>query len=93
MALLLLMGVGWGFIVVNNMTNSLVQTLVEDELRGRVMGLYTLTFFGMAPLGSMLVGFTASRLSEPVTLMITAGIMFGYALIVLTAFPKIRRLH
>lgn len=93
LSLLMLLVVGWGFIVVNNMTNSLVQTLVDDNLRGRVMGFYTLAFFGMAPVGTMLVGFLADHLSEPVTLMITSTTMFLYAGFVYIFFPKIRELR
>ena len=36
-----------------NLSNSLVQTHVEDSLRGRVMGIYTMFFFGLMPIGSL----------------------------------------
>ncbi|MCB0230643.1 MAG: MFS transporter, partial [Anaerolineae bacterium] len=52
----MLVGVGWSFMVVANTSNSMVQTMVPDELRGRVMGVYTLMFFGGMPLGSLLIG-------------------------------------
>src|SRR5205823_11763549 len=41
--------------------NTLVQTLVPDELRGRVMGVYTLVFLGSAPIGSLLAGMVAGH--------------------------------
>jgi MFS family permease len=49
--------------------NTLVQTLVPDELRGRVMGVYTLVFLGSTPIGSLLAGLLAGRLhSVPLAL-------------------------
>jgi hypothetical protein len=39
-----------------NTANALVQTAVSDELRGRVMGLYTLGFLGLMPIGALLAG-------------------------------------
>jgi MFS family permease len=41
--------------------NTLVQTLVPDELRGRVMGVYTLVFLGSTPIGSLLAGTVAAH--------------------------------
>jgi len=44
-----------------------VQSQVPDMLRGRVMGIYTLVFFGMTPLGSLAAGVAAAQLGEPAT--------------------------
>ena len=49
LSLAVLVGVGWGGMVIFNMANTLVQTHVSDELRGRVMSIYSLTFFGGMP--------------------------------------------
>ena len=45
-AVLTMAGVGWGFMIVFNMLNTLVQISAADELRGRVMSIYSLIFFG-----------------------------------------------
>jgi hypothetical protein len=50
LSLLMLVGVGWGFMVLFNLANTLIQTLVPDELRGRVVSIYTWAF-GPMPLG------------------------------------------
>jgi len=42
--------------------NTLLQTRVEDQLRGRVMGLYTITFFGFAPFGNLAIGILSDRI-------------------------------
>ena len=54
LSLLVLVGVGWGTMLVLNISNILGQLHVPDQLRGRVMSIYTLVFFGMFPLGALL---------------------------------------
>lgn len=49
--------VGFGMVMQNATSNTLVQSLVPDELRGRIMGVYSLMFIGLAPLGSLFYGF------------------------------------
>jgi MFS family permease len=62
--------VGAGMINYMASTNTLVQLFVSDELRGRVMSIYTLSFIGMAPLGSLEVGFVGHHLSPRVAVVI-----------------------
>ena len=67
----LLIGVG----LMNHMvtTNTLLQLFVSDELRGRVMSLYTLSFIGTAPIGSLAVGFIGEHLSPRTAVMVCAA--------------------
>ncbi len=51
-------------------TNTMLQLFVSDELRGRVMSLYTLSFIGTAPLGSLEVGFLGDRLSPRIAVVV-----------------------
>ncbi len=67
-ALLILPIVGGGFMVQMAATNTVLQTLVEDELRGRLMAFYTMAFLGTAPIGSLLAGVVADRLGAPMTI-------------------------
>jgi MFS family permease len=53
--------IGFAMMVHMAASNTVVQTIVEDDKRGRVMSLYTMAFMGMAPLGSLLAGFLADR--------------------------------
>jgi MFS-type transporter involved in bile tolerance (Atg22 family) len=55
-------------------TNTLLQTLSPDHLRGRVLGFYTAAFLGTMPFGSFLLGTAASQITAPLTLTITAVI-------------------
>ncbi len=60
--------VGFGTIAVAASTNIVIQTVVPDSLRGRVMSLFTMSFLGVAPLGSLAAGSLASQLGAPATL-------------------------
>lgn len=59
----LLVLVGGGMMMQMAATNTLIQTLVDERMRGRVMSFYTMAFFGMMPFGSLLAGFVASHWS------------------------------
>jgi MFS family permease len=65
---------GWGMMINMALTNTLIQTAVPDELRGRVMSLYTWMFLGMAPIGSFQAGAIAHLLGAPHALQIGAAI-------------------
>jgi predicted MFS family arabinose efflux permease len=90
-SLLSLVVVGWAFMLVANLTNALVQTQVQDDLRGRVMGVYTLVFNGMIPIGSLLAGTLADRISEPVAVKVMAMVLMVYSIFAFIFFPQIRR--
>lgn len=88
-----MVGVGLGFMLAANTTNALVQTLVQDDLRGRVMGVYTLVFFGAMPIGSLLAGALASRIGEPITVILSAVALLVFAILVWLMFPMICKLE
>ena len=66
MALLLLSGAGYMTAIAAS--NTLIQTLVQENLRGRVMAFYTMAFLGTMPLGSLASGIIAERLDAPMTI-------------------------
>jgi MFS family permease len=65
---------------------------VPDELRGRVMSIYTLVFFGGMPLGALLAGAVAERTSEPAAVLINASIVLLASTLIWLRLPYIRRL-
>lgn len=93
LSLLVLVGTGWGFMVLFNLLNVLVQHIVDDNLRGRVMSIYTLTFFGGMPIGALLAGALAEQVGEPITIMVGAVISLFFAVFVFWKIPEIRRLQ
>ena len=69
-ALLCLTVAGFGFMVQMASSNTVIQTIVDDEKRGRVMSFYTMAFLGTVPFGSLIAGSLSSRIGAPNTLII-----------------------
>jgi MFS family permease len=94
LSLLLLPFVGGGMMVGMASTNTILQTIVDDEMRGRVMAYYTMAFLGTAPLGSLMAGFVAAHIGPMKTIMIggaacvTAGVIFAFRLPTLRAHVR-----
>jgi len=83
--------IGLSHIMIFNLANATVQTLVDDSLRGRVMGIYTFTFFGMMPVGSLLMGSLAQAFGEPEAVIIGSVITFAAAISIFITVPKLRK--
>lgn len=83
---------GFGLMVQMASSNTILQTIVDDDKRGRIMSLYSMAFIGIAPAGSLFAGTLASQLGTPATLAIggavcvLVGISFGVQL------PRLREL-
>jgi MFS family permease len=69
-ALILMVMTGFGMMLQMAASNTVLQTLVADEMRGRVMSLYTMALMGMVPFGNLLAGSLAARVGAPRTLLI-----------------------
>jgi MFS family permease len=91
-SLILAFGLGLGFMVQFTMINTLLQTRVDDQLRGRVMALYTLTFFGFAPLGNLAIGVLAQSIGLSYSILIFAVLSLALTLIVLRKIPQLKDL-
>jgi MFS family permease len=73
LSLLLLLAVGFGMMQGLTASNTIIQTLVPEDKRGRVMSYYTAAFVGMAPFGSLLAGSLAHWIGAPRTVMLTGS--------------------
>jgi MFS family permease len=71
-------------------SNTLIQAMVPDHLRGRVMALYSMMFMGMAPIGAYIGGATANRLGAPMTVMMGSIACIGGAAWFGVRLPKVR---
>ena len=89
-SLLLMLVVGYGMMTGLAASNTIIQTLVPEDKRGRVMSYYTMAFVGMAPFGSLLAGGLAHWLGAPHTVMITGACCVVGSLWYTTELPKIR---
>ena len=89
-SLLLMVVTGLGFMVQTAVSNTLIQTIVDEDKRGRVMSFYTMAFMGTAPFGSLIAGYVADRIGAPHTLLIGGiGCVVGAALFY-RALPRLR---
>jgi MFS family permease len=70
LSLVLMLVIGFGMMVQMASSNTILQTIVEDDKRGRIMSFYAMAFMGMTPFGSLLAGFLASKIGAPHTLLI-----------------------
>ncbi|HNT28450.1 MAG TPA: MFS transporter, partial [bacterium] len=75
----------FGMMTVMATSNTVLQEVVSERMRGRVMSLYTLSFFGSVPFGNLLAGSLAAHLGAPVTIFI-AGILCVTAALVFRAY-------
>jgi len=81
---------GMGMIQQMASTNTILQTVVGEEMRGRVMSYYTMAFVGMAPWGSLLAGWLASRIGAPHTLLLNGTCCLLGAAWFMTRLPAVR---
>jgi len=72
-------------------TNTLLQSMVPDRLRGRVMALYSMMFMGMAPFGALLAGLVASRLGAPITITTGGAVCVIGAGLFASRLPRLRK--
>ncbi len=82
--------IGFGMIVHSASSNTILQTIVEEDKRGRIMSFYAMAFIGMAPFGSLLAGSLASRIGAPATLMLSGTVCVVGSLLFLKQLPHMR---
>jgi hypothetical protein len=72
--------------------NTLLQTRVEDVYRGRIMGLYTLSFFGFAPFGNLAIGVVAEKFGLSLTIGVSALLALLLSRLIVQKFPLVAKL-
>ncbi len=87
---ILLMPAGFSMMVQMASSNTLIQSMVPDRLRGRVMALYSMMFVGMAPFGALFAGLLANSLGAPPTVAIGGAVCIAGAVVFRAHLPKIR---
>ena len=92
LALLCLPLAGASLMMQGTMANTILQTSVPDELRGRVMSLHTLMFMGMSPFGNLQSGAVADAFGAPVAVAFNACVCLAVALLVFWRQPQLRRM-
>jgi MFS family permease len=93
LSLVLMAGMGFALIAIMNNSNAMVQHRVPDDLRGRVMGLYSLMMMGGLPIGSLMIGVLAERTSEPAAVVAGAVVLLIFASWIYLRRPAIRQME
>jgi len=84
--------IGFGLMVLIVSLNTLLQTIVDDSKRGRVMSLYSMAFIGMAPFGSLLAGTAAHNIGAPLTVQLCGVLCLLAAALFSRKLPEITKL-
>ena len=93
LSLVLLFAVGFSIVTSIAVVNTLLQQLVTDQMRGRVMSMFILSFMGTMPFGNLLAGAASHRFGAPHTLAIGGLIIVAYSTIVGTMNDRLQELH
>jgi MFS family permease len=90
LSMLLLLVAGFGMMQGLTASNTIIQTLVDEKMRGRVMSYYTMAFVGMAPFGSLLAGALAHAIGAPRTVIVSGVACILGGLWFWSRLPKLR---
>ena len=86
----LLLPAGFCMLIQMASSNTLIQTMVPDELRGRVMSVYSMMFMGMAPFGALVAGAIAHRIGSPLTVALGGTLCIAGSLVFGSKWPAVR---
>ena len=90
LSIVLLLPVGFCMLIQMASSNTLIQTMVPDALRGRVMSVYSMMFMGMAPFGALLAGAIAKGLGAPLTVALGGAVCIMGSLVFGWKWPAMR---
>jgi MFS family permease len=90
LALPLMLATGAGMMLLMASSNTILQTIVDEDKRGRVMSLFAMAFFGTLPFGSLLAGALAIRLGAQNTILVGGVVCILAAVVFLRALPDLR---
>ena len=91
-SLVLMIFIGLGMMMQTAASNTILQTITDDDKRGRVMGFYTMSIMGTAPFGSLMAGGLAKIIGTPWTIFAGGFVTIISALIFLRKLPELRAL-
>lgn len=93
LAYLFLFIAGFGLLSEFAMMNTVIQSLVEDRYRGRVLSIYTIMFLGLTPLGNLQIGYLSERFGTSFAIQLGAIIILLFGLFVYLRKDKIKQAH
>lgn len=91
LSLVMMLVTGFSLIQQMSCSNTIMQTIVDEDKRGRVMSFYVMSFVGFMPFGSLIAGAVASAIGAPLTVMISGSLCILLGLWFATQLPEIRK--
>ncbi len=91
LSILLLILMGGAMIIMFNLANGLIQTIVAEEFRGRIMSIYSFSFFALYPIGALWIGMLAEHFGSPIAIFIDGVIMLLFSIIIWILAPSLRK--
>ncbi len=91
LSMVLMLFTGFGMMMQMASSNTLLQTIVDDDKRGRIMSFYVMAFMGTAPLGSIIAGSAASKIGAPLTVFISGIICIAGAAVFAKNLPSLKK--
>jgi MFS family permease len=91
LSMLTLAVVGSGMMVLMAAANTMLQTIVDEDKRGRVMSFYAMSFFGMLPFGSLMAGSLGASIGAPMTVLVGGVVTLGAVGLFWRGLPHLRR--
>lgn len=92
LSLVVMIFVGMGLMLQAASSNTILQTITDDDKRGRVMSFYTMAIMGMAPIGSLMAGWLAKSIGTPSTILTGGLVSVAGALLFLRKLPELRQI-
>lgn len=91
-SLLLLVIIGGLMISIYNLSNGLIQTMVSENFRGRMMSIYSFSFLAFTPLGSLFIGSIAEHFNSEIAILINGIILLAVFIVLRIYYPKLERI-
>ncbi len=87
---LFLVGIGAALIAINNLSNGIIQTIVDENFRGRVMAIYSFAFFATMPIGALLIGLLAQLWGSPAAILINSILLLVIFIGIIISSPNLK---
>ncbi len=92
-SLVILTGYGATIITMFNLANGMIQSMVSEEFRGRIMGIYSFGFFALFPVGALWIGLLAELFGSPTAILVNSIILIFVAAFLILRYPNLRSVN
>jgi MFS family permease len=91
LSMLMMLFLGVGMTIQMSATNTMIQSVVTDQMRGRVLSVYTMAFNSLTPFGALLMGFLVKQFKAPLALTLSASVCLIWSLNGIRVIPNLMK--